>query len=274
MMNLNVEVNEETKLSNIDKELYSFGKYLKYRRKGLITNGNYNWLIIDPTLMNHKKLVEQIEKYIKFDNMLVNVIRDIDYYNSKNEFSEINLIAGIKEEVSPSFRSLKSYKAVNIIVISRLIPDVAKTKFGKYCTFIADFSEEKFVKINSTDLINNIAENNFVIKNKKIVDNLVNLDSFETDKILAKAEISALNNKTTELDNYIDFKNSKKLNNYLKELNQLIGQDKAKKTLLEIINYLKISKKRDDIPCLNMCFLGEPGTRKNNCCKNCRTYFI
>ena len=48
----------------------------------------------------------------------------------------------------------------------------------------------------------------------------------------------------------------------IKELNNLIGIEEVKKQVNQIINYIKVAKKRNRIPMLHMCFLGNPGTGK------------
>lgn len=49
------------------------------------------------------------------------------------------------------------------------------------------------------------------------------------------------------------------------ELNELIGLDNVKEQIMKIVNYLKISKDRNNMPMLHMCFTGNPRCWKNMC---------
>lgn len=48
------------------------------------------------------------------------------------------------------------------------------------------------------------------------------------------------------------------------ELSELVGLVEVKKQMNKILNYIKVNKVRDNMPALNMCFTGNPGTGKTS----------
>jgi len=69
------------------------------------------------------------------------------------------------------------------------------------------------------------------------------------------------NNKDNEKDEE-ETKNTSK-NKDVTNINKLIGIENVKSEINKIVNYVKICKKRDGkMPCLHMCFTGNPGTGK------------
>lgn len=53
----------------------------------------------------------------------------------------------------------------------------------------------------------------------------------------------------------------------MKELDELIGLEPIKKQIKQIVNYIKVNKKRGQLPMLHMCFLGPSGSGKTEVAK-------
>lgn len=111
-------------------------------------------------------------------------------------------------------------------------------KLDKNSTFAEILSEEKYCKIKSElqNIVIECKEQNI----KKITDDVVK---------------KSLNKK------YYN-KNLKSKQPPMKELNSMIGIEKVKKQVEQIVNYVKINKEKGSLPSLHMCFLGNPGTGK------------
>ena len=53
----------------------------------------------------------------------------------------------------------------------------------------------------------------------------------------------------------------------MQELDELIGLEPIKKQIKQIVNYIKVNKKRGQLPMLHMCFLGPSGSGKTEVAK-------
>ena len=76
------------------------------------------------------------------------------------------------------------------------------------------------------------------IKNERNIENVMDNSSLEVKKI------------------------TKSKNKAIEEFNSLIGLEDVKKQIIKVINFIKISKDRKNLPMLHMCFNGNPGTGK------------
>ena len=251
-MNEDIEARNFSLTNEEIKELNNYKKYIKYRREGLIKTGNKNWLIVDTSKFASMKLIKEITLLNQFNRYTTNLIHDTDYISQKYGFDENKFLNSIK--------TFGIYS--NILVISSSsLSSSALSKYGDLCSFYINYNEININK-KQVDVKKYIEDNHFHIEDENLLYRLEQIPAKELDRTLTKAFIKALNDNTNVLkDEYIE-DTVNDLETYIDELNSLVGLKKAKKTLFEIVNYLQIAKKRDDIPVLNMCFLGNPGSGK------------
>ena len=115
---------------------------------------------------------------------------------------------------------------------------------------------EKFMKNNnlkySKDIIKKIADNSYYKVQSELINILVKSKINKTDNI-----DELLQNNTVQKE---DKKVNK--NTGIKELENLIGLEETKEQIKKIINYIRICKDKNKLPMLHMVFNGNPGTGK------------
>ena len=115
---------------------------------------------------------------------------------------------------------------------------------------------EKFMKDNnlkySKDIIKKIADNSYYKVQSELINILVKSKINKTDNI-----DELLQNNTVQKE---DKKVNK--NTGMKELENLIGLEETKRQIKKIINYIRIWKDINKLPMLHMAFNGNPGTGK------------
>lgn len=256
-MNEDIEMRDFSLTDEEIKEFNNYKKYLKYRRQGLIRTGNKNWLIIDTSRSASMKLIKEITLLNQFNHFTTNLISDTDYTSQKYGFDENKFLSSIK--------TFGLYSNI-LLISSSSLSSSALSKFGDLCTFYINYNEININK-KQVDVKKYIEDNHFHVEDENLLYRLEQVPTKELDRTLTKAFIKALNDNTNVIKGEYIQDTTNDLETYINELNNLVGLKKAKKTLFEIINYLQVAKKRDDIVCLNMCFLGNPGTGKTTVAK-------
>lgn len=113
---------------------------------------------------------------------------------------------------------------------------------------------KKFMKLNklecNNDIIVELADNPYYIIKNKILN------------ILVECKINNENNVNKLLKNKKDSKIISKNKNGMEALDELIGLEEVKEQIKKVINFIKLSKNRQNMPMLHMCFNGNPGTGK------------
>lgn len=122
---------------------------------------------------------------------------------------------------------------------------------------------------------NEITENGFKIaRNSKFIKDLATKPINDIDRKLVNVYTSLLQkNRKTINDNYFEIgdttnikENGKKKemkSNTSKGLNDVVGLNNAKEQINDIVNFISVCKKRkQQMPSLHMCFMGNPGTGK------------
>ncbi len=256
-MNEDIEMRDFSLTDEEIKELNNYKKYLKYRREGLIKTGNKNWLIVDTSKSASIRLIKEITLLNQFNHYTSNLISDTDYISQKYGFDENKFLSSIK--TFPSYSNI-------LVISSSSLSSSALAKYGDLCTFYINYNEININK-KQVNVKKYIEDNHFHVEDENLLYRLEQVPQKELDRTLTKAFIKALNDNTNVLKNEYIQDTTSDLETHISELNNLVGLKKAKKTLFEIINYLQIAKKRDDIPVLNMCFLGNAGTGKTTVAK-------
>lgn len=114
---------------------------------------------------------------------------------------------------------------------------------------------KKFMDTNklevSQKIIDELADNPYY----KIKNNLTNI--LVNCKINKETNVAKVLKKEDKLE-----ENKKKEKQAMEELESLTGLEEVKEQIKKVINFIKLSKNRNNMPMLHMCFNGNPGTGK------------
>lgn len=214
---------------------------------------NYNYI-----KNNNKKQISLInlEKDINYDAGFITLtnlkgINNIDSKDQTNLFNNLEeflqkesktttLVLGTKEEISNFFLGRESIKnkyfQFNIIGINPDIQDI-------YEYILENTNLEDNLKSELLDYITNTYKNDDYVEYRN---NLIKYISFNK-------EIPKLEEKKT-------------LDEIFKDLNELVGLEKVKKVLYDLVDVINLKEKAKDLTIkdmnLHMVFLGNPGTGK------------
>lgn len=125
--------------------------------------------------------------------------------------------------------------------------------------WISEQEKERYVRefmkthqlVCKQETIKKLADNSFYqVKNQ-----LINI--FVNCKMRQEIEVENVLGEAVDL---VETQMGKK--NGMQELDELIGLDEVKEQIKKVVNYIKVSKNRKNMPMLHMCFNGNPGTGK------------
>ena len=91
---------------------------------------------------------------------------------------------------------------------------------------------------------------------------------FVDRQVLFKNKNNFNKNRREERRRRATYKKYENDKNAKEELNELVGLDDVKGQVQKVLNYIKLNKERGQMPCLHMCFTGNPRYRENKYCKN------
>lgn len=116
--------------------------------------------------------------------------------------------------------------------------------------YVDNFMKSNYL-ICSEETVKEIADDPYYKVKNKLLNILVNCKINQNNNV----EIAMNKKKKTKTK-----EESKKTG--MEELDELIGLDEVKHQLKKIINYIRVSKNRENLPMLHMAFTGNPGTGK------------
>ncbi len=124
--------------------------------------------------------------------------------------------------------------------------------------WISEQEKERYVRefmkthqlVCKQETIKKLADNSFYqVKNQ-----LINI--FVNCKMKQETEVENVLGEAIELTENPESKTG------MQALDELIGLDEVKEQIKKVVNYIKVSKNRKNMPMLHMCFNGNPGTGK------------
>ena len=266
--------------------LTNYCSYVQMKKENKINIGSYNVLIRNKSEYDSStKVVEIIYKILKNNGVVEKPYKYLSREELRkpdkcNEIEEELLVIDTKRldfDINFVLQDIKDiitkYKDKIFIIVDEDEPQgYINAKIGEKLIWsmeIASISTE-----NKTDYIKKkLKENNIkCIDNSNYVTELAKKPFWEVKKELLNTIVKCKKNNIMEIEEKnINSNSCKEIESQevkcsnlvaINELNNLIGIEEVKKQVNQIINYIKVAKKRNRIPMLHMCFLGNPGTGK------------
>jgi len=233
--------------------------------------------------VNNKETKEELINILEQSSINFNYIKN----NNKKEISLINLEKDIKYDYG--FITLTNLKGINNIETSE------QTKlFNNLEEFLEKEEKTTTLVIGTKEELTNFFLGRENIKNKYFNFNIIGTNPDIQDiyeYILNNINIEDENKpelldyitKTYKNDNYVEYRNNlikyisfnkklpkieekKTMEEIFKELNELVGLEKVKKVLYDLVDVINLKEKAKDLTIkdmnLHMVFLGNPGTGK------------
>ena len=262
----------------VQEELDLFASYIEYRINNQIKLGNANWIIIDSSKENYKHVLNEIINITKKYEISVTQRFGADFSSkSGTDYNEIENSLLDNYTIKYSLLSKREWDDIskdpsdnyftkkikcNVIIVGNIDFQDAINRYGGKAMFLVDLdtNSNNVFDINKKELIMQLAvENGLKFDDDIDMSSLLNLENGRLENELTRIFVKTLNNNSTTISNKDILLTGKTfVDDYVKELNSLIGLKQTKETLLSIMNYLLVSKNRSDVPSLHMAFLGNP----------------
>lgn len=176
-------------------------------------------------------------------------------------------VADIKDRINEMVEAMPS--KVFIIMENDFMEGEANALLIDYFSWymkideISEEEKERYIK-------DFLEKNNLICSEEKIKE-LVDNPYYEIKNLLINIFVNCKITKTKNVDKVLKdddddtdelFEEKYNKKTGIKELDNLVGLDDVKVQIKKVINYINISKGRNKLPMLHMCFNGNPGTGK------------
>lgn len=224
-----------------------------YLENGIIQNSNILYLDRLDYRINRMKNIKIEEDVIV-----------IDFNQTRKEKSDVkkmiqDMIEGMPQKVYIILENYWREGDINALMSENFswamkINSITNEEKEKY---VENFMKENNLKCKR-DTIKEIADNPYY----KIKNILINVFVNSKTKNEENVEMLLEKNKNRRNNNKRKNRNTNKRKKAIDELDGMIGMTEVKEQISKIVNYIKVSKNRDNLPMLHMCFYGNPGTGK------------
>lgn len=276
----------------------NYATYIELKKKAKINWGTYNIFIKNNSnYISSKKLVDAIEKILKVENIIKTCGKYVDKEDIKIEKQNNKKDKKVKKEIKEDLiiidtnvidsdltnykKEIMEYMVKNPKKIYILVDNdnyrfkrdgEINAYFSDYITWYMEI--EEISTENNQDYIKKILEaNNFKIDPEntfvealskepfwKVRDEITNIILECKAKNIKKIDDEIIKNKLKR--KYYKENKKKDKTKGLEDLDSMIGMKEVKEQIEKIVNFVKVSKDRKNMPMLHMCFLGNPGTGK------------
>jgi len=286
------EIMNYVKYLEISKEKY-FANYnvIIYNRSSYPTETKIKLINFLHKMLKKHKIIKSDYEFINMRQLRKFEINnekynreEIENFNLKSDLIIIDSekvgrnLEGYRDEISAMIEKFKN--KVFIIVDEWFCKGESNAAFSPYFDWF--FEIDSISEKNKKDYIfGTLSKNKIEVEeNCNYIDNLAREPFFvvksKINNVILQCKLNDITNITDKIaEKYFDEKNIPSTNTKDKKENStkqkeeklsfdsMIGINEIKKEINKIVNYVKICKKRNKkMPCLHMCFTGNPGTGK------------
>lgn len=273
-------------LDKCKETIINYNTYINLNEQ--LNLGNYNILIRNKSQYNsYEKLVEILYKLLKANNIINNYkYLDNDYFQSnkdidKKEKIEAELLIVDIEKINKPSRYIKEdvkdliikYPNKIFIVIEQI--ESERNNYTEIEGITWNMEINPISKENKINYINKTLQEHGITLNcnNTFTDVLSNEPYYKVKNEVLSVLVNCKAKGLTEINDRIlqedlnckyckQIKETKINKKALQELENLIGLEDVKNQIKQIVNYIKVNKRRGKLPMLHMCFMGNPGAGK------------